>query len=238
MQKPINIAIAKKQLQRINDFLETPVLIIGGLAVNQFYPVRDSYDIDLVCNYDLAQKIIKKLFPAKEWELVEDNYDDYRPNYILTHKEEQYVVKFGPKITEREPYKYINWKDIEKDTVPFKYKKDVLKNIKVPFPDVQCILKLLSYIGRDQIHVQKRKQDLLDFVNLTNLKEFSADRFISFIKKWKLQKIISSFSNSIKGKEKDIYKDSSIYRLIQFFHEDKINDNEKKIIQGKIEIKR
>ena len=45
-RKPIERAVAKKELERIDAVLTRPHLLIGGLAVQQYYSARISQDID------------------------------------------------------------------------------------------------------------------------------------------------------------------------------------------------
>ena len=65
---PIDIAVAKEQLVRIDSALDSPHLLIGGLAVEQYYKGRDSKDIDLVCDFKTA-KFLLKLYPTNDWHI-------------------------------------------------------------------------------------------------------------------------------------------------------------------------
>ena len=134
LRQPLDIVIAKDQLIRINDSLSEPLVLIGGLAVNQYHPSRSSFDIDLVCTYEQSRSIAENLFPSETWSPIESNEDEYRPEFIFTHKVHYYIVKFGPKIIEREPYDHIIWSDIAINARPFQYRQNKLDRILHAYP--------------------------------------------------------------------------------------------------------
>jgi hypothetical protein len=74
-KQPIDRAIAKDELARINDVLMEPHVLIGGLAVQQYHASRNSKDIDLVCRFETARTILEKLYPSIDW-IVEDRQQD------------------------------------------------------------------------------------------------------------------------------------------------------------------
>ena len=133
METPIPSSTAKEQLVKINGQLGTPHLLIGGLAVQYYCPQRVSKDIDLICDSDTAHRLISILYPSNHYDVADENEDDYRPAYIIQSKtNREKVVFIGPKITEREPYKYIDWKILSRDYNTFSYRKDKLTNIAIP----------------------------------------------------------------------------------------------------------
>ena len=105
----IESAEAKKELGRIDDILNEKHLLIGGLAVKYFYPARESKDIDLVCSDAVRNTIIRELYPTNEWDIFDENMDEYRPDYHIKNKKNGLIISFGPKIKEREPYADIDW---------------------------------------------------------------------------------------------------------------------------------
>src|SRR5579884_1631530 len=127
MTRSIDIAEAKKQLVRINDILEQSLLLIGGLAVQQYYYARNTYDIDLVCDHPTERLIIRKLFPSRDWSVEDQHSDDYRPDVIITNKVSHIIIKWGPKIVERPPYEHIKWDDLKERSSPFHYQGDLPK---------------------------------------------------------------------------------------------------------------
>ena len=99
MEERIPIKDAKEELVRINNVLTKPHILIGGLAVNQYDLARISTDIDLVVEFETANKIIKELYPSLEWNKIDRNDDEIRPSYeIVNRTNSELVIKFGPKI--------------------------------------------------------------------------------------------------------------------------------------------
>jgi hypothetical protein len=191
MNKPIERAIAKMEIERIHDVLETKLLLIGGLAVQQYYSARVSKDIDLVCSFEVAQNIVNKIYPTKDWKITEKNNDDYRPSFIIQHKfEDKGTIIFGPKIIERKEYDHIDWDILKENSKPFSASQGrLLKNIVIPSADALAYTKLISYLGRTGNEV-KTKQDLIDFVDLTNHDDFSSSRLYDLLRRTKTEKSI------------------------------------------------
>ncbi|MBF0591092.1 MAG: nucleoside 2-deoxyribosyltransferase [Nitrospirae bacterium] len=215
-RKPIDIATAKEELVKINGVLSKPHLLIGGLAVNQYYLLRSSQDIDLVCEFGEAKEIMQKLYQnTRDWEIIDLKEDEYRPSYNIKHKVHEISIYFGPKIIEREAYENIQWDMLMKDSRPFKYKNEELKNILVPSPAGLAFTKILSFIGRKIEMSDKLEADLQDFVDLSNQKEFSIVNFDSIIRKSKAEdKIFSDFrSRNLSLNYVNIIEKSSIYAV-------------------------
>ncbi|TAK32772.1 MAG: hypothetical protein EPO40_01720 [Myxococcaceae bacterium] len=181
----IGIAAVKAQLKRIDGHLKAPVILIGGLAVKHYNPARNSEDIDLVCSHDVSSAIVKALYPTNEWNLVEQNDDDYRPDYFIEHKFKKDVtppIRFGPKILERGGYKFLNWSRFEDGAVPYHVLKESLRNILVPNIEILCFSKVVSFIGRSADKTHKIDQDLQDLVDLSNHDGFRLGIFHNLIR--------------------------------------------------------
>lgn len=129
----IESAEAKKELGRIDDILNEKHLLIGGLAVKYFYPARESKDIDLVCSDAVRNTIIRELYPTNEWDIFDENMDEYRPDYHIKNKKNGLIISFGPKIKEREPYADIDWDLLVKEySIAFENKRVKYKKIYIP----------------------------------------------------------------------------------------------------------
>ncbi|MEQ1845968.1 MAG: HAD-IB family phosphatase [Nitrospira sp.] len=179
----IPIAEAKKQIMRISNEVDRPLLLIGGLAVNQYVVTRNSEDIDLVCDHDTARRIIEKLYPTTQWRLTEINADEYRPLFYVEHKHNASfpIIKFGPKIMERGPYKYLNWENLETESIPFKATNQTTEKIRVPSLEALCYTKIVSFMSRDCEKKDKLEQDFRDLCELTNLDSFRLGIFLNSI---------------------------------------------------------
>lgn len=186
-------SLAKDQLLVINKYLNKPHILIGGFAVQQYHPPRTSRDIDLICDDQTAKDIINKLYPTKDFEITETNEDDFRPAYEITSKiNREKVIFIGPKIIEREPYQYIDWKQLEEGSRAFSYKKEKLENIRVPQPEILAFTKLLSFLNRTSTAPEKGTNDLIDFINLSNGKEFLVNSLIDLIRNSNSQGFITT----------------------------------------------
>ena len=149
MKEIIPSDFAKQQLLKINELLNEPHLLIGGLAVQQYHKNRDSSDIDLVCSHSTKSLIVENLFPTKNYKHEELNDDEYRPSFIATHKiNSNKIAFFGPKILEREPYQYLNWDNLLLNSNAFIYQKKELKNIRIPKAEELAYSKLISFLSR------------------------------------------------------------------------------------------
>lgn len=206
----IDIAMAKEELIRINGALEDPHLIIGGLAVNQYYVPRQSEDIDLICSHNVAVGLIKKLYPSDQWEIDEVNNDEYRPSFIITskHKKEYGQIKFGPKIIERDLYENLDWKYLFEDAQAFKFKTLKLEKILVPCVEALAYTKLISACGR--IDRPKSEKDFEDFVNLLNVPSFRINKLVGYFEKHDSTKAISKTAYALVSKQSDLWQHSPI----------------------------
>ena len=124
----IKMAEAKNQLTKINDILQNPLVLVGGIAVNQYIITRNSEDIDLICDNDTAIYIIDKLYPSTDWHRENVNGNEYRPAYYITSKlDPNYpVIKLGPKLTERGLYEYLKSEELAEHCQPFSYNNKVI----------------------------------------------------------------------------------------------------------------
>ena len=183
MDEVIDINTAKEQLKRINQELTVKHMLIGGLAVQQYYKARGTKDIDLVCDSDTAKQLIQSLYPSKDYKVAEINDDEYRPSYEITHKiNKSKIVFFGPKILERNSYEAIAWEKLHHGSQPFKYKNEELNNILIPRIETLAFTKLLSFVGRVQDNREKGQNDLIDFIELTNDDNFKLNILINHIR--------------------------------------------------------
>lgn len=175
----IESAEAKKELGRIDDILNEKHLLIGGLAVKYFYPARESKDIDLVCSDAVRNTIIRELYPTNEWDIFDENMDEYRPDYHIKNKKNGLIISFGPKIKEREPYADIDWDLLVKEySIAFENKRVKYKKIYIPSAGALAFTKLISFVNRE---THKDIQDLQDFVDLTNHKSCALDDLFNLI---------------------------------------------------------
>jgi hypothetical protein len=218
MHKPIDRAIAKDEIERIDDLLVSQHILIGGLAVQQYCTYRGSKDIDLVCDFETSRSLVKQLYPSRDWDVNEPNENDYRPSYHITHKsQDKGIIVFGPKITEREPYEYISWEDLQKEARPFKLKGKDLKNVFVPSPHALAYTKLISFLSRHSSE-DKRRQDLEDFSDLTNHKEFSSTGLFSLLEKsGNREKLAKDFFEKSEN-YREIVENSCLFHLASLFH--------------------
>lgn len=233
--KIIERAVAKNEIERINTFLSKPHLLIGGLAVEQYVASRDSKDIDIICSFEDSLKIIRNLFPSKDWDIKEPNNDDYRPSYIITSSVDDIVVYLGPKISEREAYNYLEWEELKKTGIKYKGKNGVeLENIIIPNVTQLAFTKLLSFISEGRKDI-KAAQDLEDFCNLTNNPDFSLKEFYGLLKKTKnSDEIIDFFYDKSKRFETTI-RTSCIYDISTLFRGKSIEQKTIKSFYRKIE---
>ena len=236
IRTPIDRFVAKTTLAKIDQKLASPHLVIGGLAVQQYYHARDSKDIDLICDHKTLLHILKELFPGKEWK-IEYSGDEYRPSIAISHKfrpEEHGTVYLGPKIQQRGGYNYLEWNDLLTDARPFKFDGKELKNIVVPAAYALAYSKFISFIGRVDNNLEKGKQDLQDFAELTNCSEFSSERFYGLIcKNANHRAIVDEFRERIQGHE-DIIRGSHLQDLAFLFPDpvwslDQIEDDDDKL---------
>ncbi len=215
--KPIDRAIAKKQLERINAVLKCPQLLIGGLAVQQYYPARMSKDIDLVCDFATAHLLLETLYPSRDWKIVDKQNDEYRPSFQITHKVDDLgTIIFGPKITEREPYKHLDWNRLMSGASPFNGSAGSLENILVPSAHALAYTKFISFISR-RAPEEKIRNDLKDIVDLSNCEDFCVSLFFDFLRMSKaLEELTADFRAKI-GAYQDLLKDSCLCGLAELF---------------------
>jgi SAM-dependent methyltransferase len=182
---------AKQSLFKLDTVLTRPHLIIGGLAVSHYHPTRVSKDIDLVCEHAEIADAIEAIFPSHEYFSVDANQDDLRPAYVIQSRVDNDKIFFiGPKILERVPYKYIDWTFIEQEAVPFSYQGRRCTNIVLPNVEKLTFLKILSMLDRLERNPEKGYKDLLDFVNLSNTKEFRINYFFDVLRQTECVKYI------------------------------------------------
>jgi hypothetical protein len=196
-RKPIDRAVAKAELKRINDVLAEPHLLIGGLAIQQYYSARISKDIDLVCDFDVAQHILDTLYPSRDWKVYDKQNDEYRPSFQIRHKVEDIgTIIFGPKISERPPYNHIDWERLKEGAQPFVTAAGLLEKILVPAAHALAYTKFISFLGRHAPE-DKVKADLKDFADITNHENFSVSLFYDLLRR---SKSFEELSESFRAK--------------------------------------
>lgn len=217
MEERIGIKDAKVELVRINSVLTKPHILIGGLAVNQYDISRISTDIDLVVDFNTATDIIQKLYPSLTWNTTDKNNDEIRPSYeIINRANPELVIRFGPKILQRQPYEFIDWNILFTGANKFTYQNNQLENILVPSPVYLSFTKLISYIARKDSNPIKASADLNDFCNLTNRDTWNAIDFYTIVAN------VNAFDYLIENlkfskPEKEILEKSSFYQLVNLF---------------------
>lgn len=217
IKKRIDRAVAKGELERINDVLDEPHVLIGGLAVQQFYSARLSNDIDLICDFQTAHRILDMLYPSLDWKVDDKQHDEYRPSFRIEHKVEDLgTVIFGPKISERAPYSHIDWDTLKDGAHKFQTANGLLENILVPPAHALAYTKFISFLGR-QSPEDKIEADLKDFADLTNHERFSVSLFYDFLRKSKsATELISNFRAKSES-YRDVIGTSCLYDIASLF---------------------
>jgi len=209
---------AKKELGRIDRIVSENHLLIGGLAVKYYHPPRESKDIDLVCNDSVRNTIIRELFTTDEWSIRDVNDDELRPEYHIKNKQDGFIISFGPKIEERVPYKDINWRLILNDhSIPYRNNNIVFDKIHIPNAAALAYTKLISFVNRQN---NKAKQDLQDFIDVTNHKDCSIDVLFNFIIRVSdIKKLETDFWKKIHSTEEytSITIKGNIFKFANFF---------------------
>jgi len=191
----IEMTKAKEALTKIAELLKRPLLLIGGLAVNQYVKSRTSVDIDLVCNQEESIDILNTIFDDGDgatWRVVDRNDEEERPNYVGEHRSTGEIVLFGPKIKQRPQYKHIDFEVLQNYSRPYHFRNKDYTNILVPSSAALTYMKLISMIGRDRIAEKKILQDAKDFIFLSNDHSFNINDFLDLITKLKARNYIRS----------------------------------------------
>ena len=228
--QPIEIQVSRDQLRRINTELRHPHLLVGGLAVQRYIAHRDSKDIDLVCDSKTAKDLIRELFPTCDWITNETNDDEYRPSYRIRHRTSDLgEIVFGPKISERESYSFIDWDDLISDAVPFRYKNEILDKVRVPTSTKLAFTKLVAFLSRDCALASKRLQDLTDLCDLSNQSCFSLRDFLSLVNRSKCRDEVVTVFKSLNKDEQQLFAKSSIAACSELFSLRPVESNSKQI---------
>ncbi|MDP1727025.1 MAG: class I SAM-dependent methyltransferase [Bacteroidota bacterium] len=217
--KTISIEIAKNELVRIHNALDTQRVLIGGLAVQQYHPSRNSKDIDLICDSDTVRMLIDKLYPSKDYETVQENDDEYRPSYVIRHKiKHSQIVFFGPKVMERQPYVWLDWEKLSENSKAFSYKGQDYDKIRVPPMEILAFSKLISFIERISINETKGHKDLEDFINLSNHDNFKMNILINHIRERNCEEYITKNIVNIPKYNKTIWDSSLFVELMKILY--------------------
>ena len=251
MTKRVSIpqAEAKQEILRIDNHLESRHYLIGGLAVNQYFPPRGSDDIDLICDFETAKLLIHKLYPSNTWEVKEINQDEYRPAYKVQHRIKEITISFGPKIIERETYENIEWEILKyKEGQPFKYQNTNCKNVYIPTIEVLAFTKIISYLSRHE-NIEKSQKDANDFVDLANQNIFNINQFLVIMKKSESYEKINNDFQLLHIRDRNIFsrcnplnifKNEEINlqntQVVEITHSDNNDDSLKKAIKSIFEI--
>ncbi|MDD1498983.1 nucleotidyl transferase AbiEii/AbiGii toxin family protein [Agrobacterium sp. CNPSo 3708] len=201
MSEDLDEHIAKEEILRLNSFIAEPILLIGGLAVQQYVLERASKDIDIVCSIAVQKALLRSAYGHPRYE-KEQKQTDLRPVYEIRNLETGGRVYLGSKILERQSYPFINYDILSEDSVPFRYNDSEAMNIRVPPPHALAFSKLVSYIARRES--AKGLQDLEDFCKLTNNKHFSLNSLIALIQRLNAREFLEDFFRSAKLKEAEI----------------------------------
>jgi hypothetical protein len=218
-QNQIDISEAKKELRRIDRQLTDTVLLIGGLAVQQYETVRTTQDIDLVCDYDTARTLIRDLYPNETWDVVDENDDERRPKFTIKHKFEpgRLPINFGPKIIQRPPYPFLSWEMLGRDAHPFTWQQESFKHICVPCAEMLCLSKLASFLGRDIRFSAKIQQDLADACALSNYRDFRLGHFYNALREAGIDDHLRRTFWLRAASHTDIFKTSYLFRIAELF---------------------
>lgn len=217
-RKKIPRATAKNELVRLNDILTSPYLLIGGLAVQQYDLARISKDIDFICDFATVQSILSTLYPTMDWDITDKTNDDYRPAYHIKHRRsENGDIFFGPKVSERGNYEFLDWEALADGAQPFRHEQQELQNILIPKPHALAYSKVVSFFGRNEGQNDKIKQDLIDFCNLTNHKDFHLAKFWDLLNKHDHNGSLREKFRERSSRYPEIVKQSCLHALTELF---------------------
>ncbi len=192
---------AKEEILRLNKYLKEPILLIGGLAVQQYVLERRTKDIDIVCSLSLQKALLADAYGHPRYEKRQQQ-TDLRPVYEIKNLETGGKVFLGTKILERERYPYIDYNILSDDSVAFRYNDTEAEKVRVPPPHALAFSKLVSFIARRES--KKGIQDLTDFSKLTNNKYFSLNSIVSLVQRLDARDFIEEFFRSTQLKEPEI----------------------------------
>jgi hypothetical protein len=231
--KVIPLALAKQTLIEIDKLLADQFLLIGGIAVNHFVKARDSHDIDLICTHNQSVDVLKS-FPHDQWDIQDRNDDPERPAYILENKKDpKIVLSFGPKIVERGAYDYLDWDALAEGAVPLTYQNVELEHIAIPNAANLAYSKLISFFLRKD--PAKKKQDLIDFLNLSNLNEFSYARFMSMLERFGAESLVQENAASFLDAYSSAKVTSPLFRLGDLFSKATLRPQKSRFVYGSAE---
>jgi len=222
MSHRVELSDALGALAEIDKKKEKPLMLVGGIAVNQYHPARTSSDIDLICTYNEAIEIAD-MYDTAQWSITDNDSDPIRPCIILKQLSKPYIsINFGFKITEREGYEFLDWKSISEGARPLLFQGKKLKNILVPTCAGIAYSKLISYLSTDRSE-EKRGQDLLDFINVSNHRTFSLRDFYSMADTNGAIDYIKSGFGSLSDKTVAIDRNSILNNVVDLLYSDQSN---------------
>lgn len=208
--------LAKQELLRLEEHLDQPILLIGGLAVQQYHRSRVSRDLDLVCSLQQQKILEKRAYPSNTYEF-EATQNDLRPNVTYRNLTTGTRIYIGSKISERKPYPYIVFEHYLEEARSFTYNDKVCHQIVVPAAHHLAFSKLISHIARRG--GEKSTQDLEDFRDLSNNKAFSLNHFLAYICRVNAEQHISKYfsETDFSAVELNLLEDSSAFRVSEIF---------------------
>jgi nucleoside 2-deoxyribosyltransferase len=159
--------------------------------------------------------LVEKLYPTVDWNPVNMGTEE-RPNYQITHRFEDIVVHFGPKITERNPYNHLAWDTLRQSWQEFVVDGTALENVMVPAPHRLAYSKIISFITR-LAKRDKSIRDLEDFVNLTNHDRFSISGLYDIIRQNGAKDFILESMRSAKIRDDKIVQTTLSNSCLEYF---------------------
>jgi len=216
MKNELDEHTAKQEILRLNHYLKEPILLIGGLAVQQYVLERSSKDIDIVCSLSTQKELLGTAYGNPKYDKSQ-KHTDLRPALEIRDSETGGKIYLGSKILERPGYDFINYDVLSEDAVPFRYNDMEAENIRVPPPHALAFSKLLSFIARR--NVKKGLQDLEDFCKLTNHKNFSLNSLINLVRRLQAGDFLENFFRSAKLTDDEVSRlsESSPIRFQSIF---------------------
>ena len=207
---------AFEELEKIDKFLKTPHLLIGGLAVRKYVAHRDTADIDLVCDAAIAKQLVAQVYPDNIYDHIDQNEDELRPAFVIRHKiNRNEVILFGPKLLQREAYFAIDWIMLSEDSVPLSYRHKEFRNLRVPSIESLAFMKLLSFVARIVKNIEKGEQDLKDFISLTNAEAFRFNVLSRYIGQTKCAQYLTENLQSIRQYNQKLWSNSLFLELVR-----------------------
>lgn len=193
MSEEFDEHLAKEEILRLNDTIDEAVLLIGGLAVQQYVLERSSKDIDIVCDLSFHKALLANAYGHPKYQ-KRQRQTDLRPVTEIKNLETGGRVFLGAKILERDRYPFIDYEVLADDSQPFVYDDRKAENVRIPPAHSLAFSKLISFIARrDGETGIKGLNDLSDFSKLTNCESFSLNSIIALVERLGARVFIEEF---------------------------------------------